>query len=94
VVVEGVTDEDARDVADEVDLTVEPVAGGEHLAGGTEVMAIAEAGGGLLALVPAAERLEGEPRAADEGTTDEACACLKLEVVRRRRGLPAVAQRR
>ncbi|XP_020398967.1 casein kinase II subunit alpha-4, chloroplastic [Zea mays] len=45
-------------------------------------MAVADAGGGLLALVPAAERLEGEPRA-----VDEACACLELEVARRRRGL-------
>jgi hypothetical protein len=84
VVVEGVADEDAGDVADEADLAVEPVAGGEHLAGGAEVMAVADAGGGLLALVPAAERLEGEPRAADECATDEACTCLKLEVARRR----------
>jgi hypothetical protein len=88
-VVEGVADEDAGDVVDEADLAVEPVAGGERLAGGAEVMAVADAGGGLLALVPAAERLEGEPRAADE-----ACACLELEVARRRRGLSAVARRR
>jgi hypothetical protein len=70
-VVEGVADEDAGDVADEADLAVEPVAGGEHLARGAEVMAVADAGGGLLALVPAAERLEGEPRAADEGAVAE-----------------------
>jgi hypothetical protein len=88
-VVEGVADEDTGDAVDEADLAVEPVAGGEHLAGGAEVMAVADAGGGLLALVPAAERLEGEPRA-----VDEACACLELEVARRRRGLSAVARRR
>jgi hypothetical protein len=99
VVVEGVADEDAGDVADEVDLAVEPVADREHLARGEEVMAVADAGGGLLALVRAGERLEGEPRAADEGMADEramdeACACLKLEVAQRRRGLAAVARRR
>ncbi|AQK52552.1 hypothetical protein ZEAMMB73_Zm00001d050459 [Zea mays] len=86
-VVEGVADEDAGDVADEADLTVEPVAGGEHLAGGAEVMAIADADGGLLELVPATKRLKGEPRAADERVADEACTCLELEVAWRRRGL-------
>jgi hypothetical protein len=91
-VVEGVADEDAEDVTDEADLAVEPVAGGEHLAGGAEVMTVADTGGGLLALVPAAERLEGEPRAADEHVADEACACLELEVARATGGGAAAAR--